>query len=286
MQKSIGILYICTGAYKVFWKEFYQTFEENFLPHTSKRYFIFSDSEELYCSKEQNIKIFKIEHQPWPLITLLRFHTFLKAEDDLKNCDYLMFANANIVCNEIITEEEFLPRDEKGEKLFVVNHPGYYDKGKISFPYDRNPKSLAYIPWNCGEHYVLGGMFGGTSADFLELSKLLKHNIEEDLKKNIIATWHDESHLNRYIMQRDDVRILPPEYCFPTGFLSLSATYAKRISLVDKYSKFDIETFKGYYEAQTGQFKKLIGRILHKSQLKERIFLLRDVILHKEAKRI
>ena len=33
---TIGMLYICTGKYTVFWPEFYETFSRNFLPGCKK----------------------------------------------------------------------------------------------------------------------------------------------------------------------------------------------------------------------------------------------------------
>lgn len=47
MKKSIGILYICTGPYVLFWKDFYKSFQEKFLVDFEKRYFVFSDAEEI-----------------------------------------------------------------------------------------------------------------------------------------------------------------------------------------------------------------------------------------------
>lgn len=108
MKKSIGILYICTGPYVLFWKDFYESFEKNFLPGYEKRYYVFTDAEEIFAENNLNVKKIEIEPMPWPLITLFRFSTFLKIEDELKKCDYLMFSNANMICNEIITPEEFL----------------------------------------------------------------------------------------------------------------------------------------------------------------------------------
>ena len=40
---TIGMLYICTGKYTVFWPEFYETFSRNFLPGCKKEYFIIPD---------------------------------------------------------------------------------------------------------------------------------------------------------------------------------------------------------------------------------------------------
>lgn len=48
MNKSIGILYICTGPYILFWKDFYESFEEKFLPSYQKKYFVFTDADTVY----------------------------------------------------------------------------------------------------------------------------------------------------------------------------------------------------------------------------------------------
>ncbi len=263
----------------MFWEDFYKSFEEKFLPNTEKRYFVFTDSYEITSSEEKRIKVTRIENQPWPLITLLRFETFLRIEEELMKCDYLMFSNANIVCDLEISEEEFLPRNN--EKIFVTTHPGYYGKKIIDFPYDRNKKSLAYVPWNCGEIYVIGAMFGGTSDGFINLCKKLKSNIEEDLKNNIIATWHDESHLNRYIIGRDDVRILSPEYCYPYG---MKVKYKKKISAVSKQAKFDVKSFKGQYDKKSNAIRKVCGKIKRKVKLKEHLLYLRDALLGEKIK--
>lgn len=275
MKKNIGILYICTGPYVLFWKDFYKSFEKNFLIDYDKQYFVFTDAEEIYGQDSKNVRKIKIESQPWPLITLLRFSTFLKVEEELKKCDYLMFSNSNMVCDDAITAEEFLPREEFGERLSVTLHPGYDGKRKIDFPYDRNKKSTAYIPWNCGQKYVIGAMFCGTSDAFIKMSKTLKRNIEEDLKKNIIAKWHDESQLNRYIIKKPGIRVLPPQYCYPCG---IDVRYARKISAVSKEEKFDVNTFKGQYKNQSSLLRKYMGRIKRWVRIKEHLLYFVDCV--------
>lgn len=278
MKKSIGILYICTGPYVLFWKDFYKSFEEKFLPDFEKRYFVFTDSEKIYGQDNALVRLVKIEAQPWPLITLFRFSTFLKVESELKKCDYLMFSNANMVCNDIITPEEFLPRENKNEVLAVTLHPGYWGKKPIYFPYERRNKSTAYIPWNCGKVYVIGAMFCGTATAFLRMTKTLKNNIEEDLKNNIIAKWHDESQLNRYIISKTGIRVLSPEYCYPFG---MRVQYPQKISAVSKEAKFDVKTFKGQYAHKQSALRKILGKIKRKVMLKEHILFAIDTIMQK-----
>lgn len=280
MSKSIGIIYVCTGPYYLFWKDFYKSFEEKFLQNTEKRYFVFTDAEDVYGLESNRVQVIKIENQPWPLITLLRFNIFLRIEEELRKCDYLMFSNANMVCGAKVTEEEFLPRNN--ETIFVTLHPGYYEKSVLDFPYDRNPGSLAYVPWNCGKIYVIGAMFGGNSDAFIEMSHRLKKNIAEDLKKNIIARWHDESHLNHYIIDRCDVRALSPSYCYPCG---MNVSYEKKIYAVSKQEKFDVKTFKGNYEHKSNKVRKKLGKIKRELGIKEHFFWLYDSILNKRIKR-
>jgi len=49
------------------------------------------------------------------------------------------------------------------------------------------------------------------------MCKVLNQRIEADYQKGIIALWHDESQVNRYILANKDYKLLPPGYCFPEG---------------------------------------------------------------------
>ena len=67
---TIGMLYICTGKYTVFWPEFYETFSRNFLPGCKKEYFIFTDAPSI--AHEDDPAVHRID-QPaydWPLSTI------------------------------------------------------------------------------------------------------------------------------------------------------------------------------------------------------------------------
>lgn len=111
---TIGMLYICTGKYTVFWPEFYETFSRNFLPGCKKEYFIFTDAPSI--AHEDDPAVHRID-QPaydWPLSTMKRFAIFLTQEKALEQLDYLFFFNANLTCREVITPEEFLPRPQQG----------------------------------------------------------------------------------------------------------------------------------------------------------------------------
>lgn len=280
VKKSIGILYICTGSYKVFWKNFYDSFQKYFLPGYEKHYYVFTDCEELDEEKNKEVvHCYKIDDQPWPLITLLRFRTFLKVEEELKRHQFLMFSNANMICCDYIYVEEFLPDINKGEKLFFTEHHGYYREQPWNMPLERNKKSLAYVPFQCGNTYVAGGLFGGYTKYFLEMTKILNNRICEDLKMGVIARWHDESHINHYILCNKDYRLLSPRYCY---FQGMEMDEKKKIEVLSKQEMFDVNQLKGYYSisAKCSNWTKIKRKIYY--SMKIRMFVIRDFLLKRE----
>lgn len=221
---KVAILYICTGKYAMFWQDFYQSMERHFLPNIEKCYFVFTDQTIQHAGP--NVRFIEQQHLGWPYDTLLRFHMFYEVKEELSQFDYIFFLNANTKCIAEI-DETILPQKED---LMALVHPGFYNKGRISFTYEDNPQSLAYIPKNKGQHYYMGAFNGGKSKAYLKMIETLAYRIEKDLKKDIIAVWHDESHLNRYLLHRK-VKKLDPGYGYPEGW---ELPFDKKIIILDK----------------------------------------------------
>ncbi len=211
---KIGILYICTGNYTIFWQKFYLSMEKYFLPGVEKYYFIFTDAPVLAYEKE-NAKIHRIhqENLGWPNNTLKRFHMFLTIRQDLESMEYVFFFNANLQIMQTIGADEFLPKS--GENLLAVLHPGFYNKDREKFTYENDPRSTAYIPASSGIYYFAGGLMGGQTRKFLEAVKIIAKNIDIDSEKEVTALWHDESHWNKYLVGRKDIHMLSPAFLYP-----------------------------------------------------------------------
>ena len=277
-MEKIGILYICTGEYNVFWKYFYESAERFFLPELEKHYYVFTDRPENFEGCNDRVHVKYISPLPWPLITLMRFHYFLEIKYELQKMDYLMFSNSNLKFVIPITQEEFLPRKSKGEELFVTTHPGYADKYIWEAPYERSKSSTAYVPYNRGSKYVIGALNGGTSKAFLHMAEELSKNIQIDLKKNIIARWHDESHLNKYILTFNNFRLLDAAYCYPYG---MQVSYDKKIETLGKEEYFDIKSYKGM-EDKYEKLPKWVVKIGKKIKYEiKHISYYRDLVLDK-----
>lgn len=223
----VGVLYICTGRYTIFWDGFYRSCERHFLPGHEKHYFVFTDGE-ITHAKESRVHRIEQKDMGWPDNTLRRFHMFERMAPELAECDHLFFFNANMLLVSDVGDE-ILPSKEEG--LVVTRHPGFYDRKPKDLPYERDPRSLAYIAEGDGSVYVQGAFNGGTARDFIEMARSLRCAVDEDAARGVVACWHDESHLNRYIIGRS-YKLLDPGYCYPEGaFLP----FVPRIRMLNKY---------------------------------------------------
>ncbi|MBQ7155229.1 MAG: hypothetical protein IJR85_06715 [Synergistaceae bacterium] len=151
-----------------------------------------------------------------------------------------MFSNANLVCRKVIHEEEFLPDDT--QELTVGIHPFFWNVKPRFFTYERDRKSRAYIPYNAGEKYVMGSLFCGHTDKFLYMSEVLQSRIDEDLANRKIALWHDESHLNKYVIEKSSsLKFISPSYIYPEG---VNFPFEMKMELLDKRKHFDVSSFK------------------------------------------
>ena len=262
---KVGILVIALGRYTEFWAELFTSCEKYFLPNFQKEYYIFTDSENLKYKNRNNVHQIYQKKLGWPFDTMMRFDMFLSQKAELQKLDYLYFLNINLVCRKVVGEE-ILPT-EINDGLMVCSHPGYYNRPRQLFPYDNNPNSTAYIPPNHGTHYAPGGFNGGTSKAFLELAEICSKNVHIDLSKNIIATWHDESHLNKYILDKKPL-IMPINYMYPKA-----AKWLAKDNIYDKNIKMELRekvNYGGHYylrgltDIKNTKFNKLKYKLLRK----------------------
>jgi hypothetical protein len=187
--------------------------EKYFLKGHKVHYFVFTDGALAHVRYERVTGI----EQPnlgWPNNTLKRFHMFSRVLDKLAAFDFAFFLNANCEFRNTI-DESILPFGN--EELVVVQHPGYFDKQPDQFPYDRDPASCASIPFGEGRHYACGGINGGRSDAYCAMIEALRNATDIDEKNGVVALWHDESHLNRYIVGKK-YKLLSPAYFYPENW--------------------------------------------------------------------
>ncbi len=244
---KVAILYICTGRYDQFFDGFYKSAEQYLLQGVEKRYFVFTDQEQL--TKAENVELLIRPCRGFPEDSLFRFDRFLEIKDKLKDYDYTFFFNANMRFVAPVGEELL------EERLTAVLHPGYFDKPEWRYPYERNKQSKAYIPAHEEDyHYYMGSLNGGKTADYLALAETCSQHIHEDWEKGIVACYHDESHLNRYLREHH-CKALSPAYAYIEG---KELPFEPKILLIDK-TRLDPYFNKGRDFSLWGRLKKGLG---------------------------
>lgn len=277
-RPRVAVLYICTGAYQVFWHDFYPNFRQHFLPDCDRTFFVFTDAAAIDYEDQPDVRRVEQEALPWPYSTMQRFDAFLGQEKTLADYEYLFFANANLHCLRDIFSGELLPDAAKGQELTVVCHLPYYGRNPLFHPYERRAESRAGIPYNCGQYYVAGGLNGGNSGAYLGLCRELKNRIDEDLQRGVIARYHDESQLNRLVAENPGrFRILGPEYCTPEE----TPTGREAIRILQKSRYINMDAVRSKARPQNYLQRKWEAFCLNWLPY---LWWARDTLLHKRLK--
>ncbi|NXT19994.1 BGAT1 transferase, partial [Syrrhaptes paradoxus] len=89
-----------------------------------------------------------------------------------------------------------------------------YAARRESKSYETRNESQAAIPEGEGDFYYTASFYGGSVAEVYKLTRACSKGLMEDREKGIEARWHDESHLNKYLLYHKPTRLLSPEYCW------------------------------------------------------------------------
>ena len=200
-MKTLAIYYIATSNYKIGFEHFKKNLHY-FFPQFKKTVIVISDGLNEWNDVEENgilYKVHHIQHFCWPIITLFK----MKYIFDFKiEADYACYFNGNLQCN---IDYNYENSNIDFNKLNVSVHTHSLDDelydGKHFANIDTN--SIAYIsrPYK----YIQGGFFFGPSNIIYNMCKEVSEMCEIDLKKNIIPQWHDESYLNKWCTNNEQL---------------------------------------------------------------------------------
>jgi len=215
---KICILTIATNKYLQFVEKLYEDISEKFCPGAEISCLLFTDHE--IEESGDNVRVHYIDHEPWPMPTLKRYNYFVKEKDFILEHDYCFYFDADMRIDEVVE------MDEVCRDLVATRH-GYQslmDPSSQSF--DRNPKSLACVPLDEKTvTYYAGGFNGGKTEVFMGMAETIAERVNKDLEKNVVALWHDESHMNRYLIDTPPTLDLDPTYCYAEEFIGTNYPY-------------------------------------------------------------
>jgi len=209
---KICILTIATNKYIQFVEKLYEDIAEKFCPGAEINCLLFTDHE--IEESGDNVRVHYIDHEPWPMPTLKRYNYFMKEKEFIMEHDYCFYFDADMRIDGIVTPDEVcgdLDATRHGYQSFA-------SVGQQSF--DRNPKSEAYVaPNESTVTYYAGGFNGGRTENFMAMSEKIANNVNTDLENGVVALWHDESHMNRYLLTNPPTLDLDPTYCYAEEFI-------------------------------------------------------------------
>ena len=236
---KVAISFLGTGKYLDFLPKYYENIEKYFLPNSEKTILAFTDGE--LDGTPENLKVFSQKHLDWPYITLKRFEIINKAREIINDHDWFVFIDGDALVVDRIEEEEFFT----DKPLFGVHHPCHYLKMP---PHNKYPGAYE-ITENCNaavdlekyqpKVYYQGCFWGGKVPEVCAMIDELEYRVGDDLHRNVVALWHDESHLNKYFIENPDlVHTYGPEYAFPEVFKDQCTFKPKIVHLAKDNSEY------------------------------------------------
>ena len=219
---NICIVFIGTNKYSDFFSGYYKACREYFLSSHKKTFLVFTDQPEKEYYQKSDVIVNEIGHIEWPWITLHRFKFMNSRSDILSKFDYVFFIDADLwpckKINDSIINHRF--------DFVGVQHPGFVDKIGT---FETNIRSNANI---FDSQYDLsiyrqGCFWGGKSSEIIKMVDELDKKVDEDTKNDVVALWHDESHMNKYFLQNNArVLTLHPGYATPqNGYENIKSKY-------------------------------------------------------------
>lgn len=208
----ITISFIATAKYKDFFPGFYERVQNFFCINQEKKILVSTDDPESNVFKKEDVITRKIDHKVWPYVTLHRFKYLLDFKNQIRESDNFYFIDADLWPESNIEISEI---SDPNFDLVGVQHPGFV--GKIG-TFETNTRSLANIFDRKYDltRYRQGCFWGGKSQHVIGMIEELDRRIDQDDENGVIARWHDESHMNKYFVERNNsVLTLHPGFAQP-----------------------------------------------------------------------
>lgn len=190
---------MATGPYRVYIEDFLDSLA-NLRPNDDKMVVLLTDNDDetYYTRGYLHIVHHRISDEPWPIICLLKMWYVNKYWVDCNEAFYLDI-------DTLVTRD--LPNISG--RIMLTRHTWAWKDGNDGHDFlhleDDNPESLSYIgrlPYT----YVQSGSWGGDAEVVHRMVRDVSDWVEDDLTRNIIPRWHDESYLNKW-------QVINREYC-------------------------------------------------------------------------
>uniref|UniRef100_F7BTW1 ABO, alpha 1-3-N-acetylgalactosaminyltransferase and alpha 1-3-galactosyltransferase n=1 Tax=Ornithorhynchus anatinus TaxID=9258 RepID=F7BTW1_ORNAN len=224
---TVGLTVFAIKKYVIFLKLFLETAEKHFMVGHKVNNYVYTDrpADVPAVPLREGGKTVVLEVQNyarWQDVSMHRMEmiSYFAQQRFHREVEYLVCADVDMKFSDHVGVEILSP-------LFGTLHPGSYGAERRSFTFERWPLSQAYIPPDEGDFYYMGAFFGGTVSEVYKLTKECHQAMMMDKSSRIEAVWHDESHLNNYLLYHKPTKVLSPEYMWDEQLLGRPAILQK-----------------------------------------------------------
>jgi histo-blood group ABO system transferase len=201
---SIGFVLVATGKYCAYIQPLINSIEKYFLTNNKKHYHIFSDKVWKIEGVGNSYSFYDVEHRPFPYPTLYRFRYFNKYKESVTQNQIIYLDADTLITNQIGTEVL--------NERTVVQHCGFVNS---IGSFETRPESKAYVEPGTAKNYYGGGFYSFSNNEFFKMSAECSRLIDIDESNGIIPVWHDESMMNKYMIDNPPTVVLSPSYHYP-----------------------------------------------------------------------
>lgn len=222
IDRDYALITIATNRYTEYWQQLVTSIVKYNRQTTQMRIILFSDQcEEMKTwarslSTNLQFEFIPIPNLKWPKATLDRYKIIIENLESLEE-DVYIYVDADMVAKRDLILE--LDQLKISDGMHFVEHPGFcrphklilgsnvfpYAKRKISRYFEKyrgswedNHLSTAFVPKQDRRVYLHGAFWLGRKASFLEFARVCSESTDTDSNQGVIASWHDESHLNKF----------------------------------------------------------------------------------------
>jgi GR25 family glycosyltransferase involved in LPS biosynthesis len=225
-RKKVAILNIATNKYTCFVDRHHRECNTRFLRAHHVEFFLFTDrtSEfpDNYTAYGDPLHVVHVDHEPWPMPTLKRFEFVMTQEEALKEFDYICYIDIDYGIHEPVNGEDIFSEGFTAVRHLTDITGVKVDDNRLGSPEIRPESTACIYPHEKTVAYYVGGFYLGTKDAFLKAFREMKSMVQKDLDNNIIAKCHDESMLQRYLLDNPPARTLSQSYVYPEECFDLS----------------------------------------------------------------
>lgn len=240
---TFGIMSIATNVYLKYWMALATSLDQHVRSCAPLTLHLFTDQPDAAKEFAQTLErcsvvVHEIEPLRWPEATLFRYKILSENLGAMPQ-DLLMYLDADTIVNadfehdlpQRIQDAGVLLVEQAGSwrpprfhrrVRFYLYHPGailqdlrkHLREGGLG-TWETRPSSTAFVPRGERKEYVSGAVWMGTREGLGQMLSELASRVQQDWNNDIVAVWHDESHLNWWSSRYRPTLTDPRYYFFP-----------------------------------------------------------------------